>query len=57
MEIEKEEKIRAYFDRVSERGNDEVAYGENYREYSKGERGGILTTLAILGVKIKGVND
>lgn len=51
-----EDRLRNYFDRVTDRGRDEATYGENTRMYSKGERGGILTALSILGIKIEGVN-
>lgn len=51
-----EQRLREYFERVTERGRVEGGYGENYRMYSQGERGGIITTLAVLGIKIEGVN-
>ena len=54
--ITPEQRLRDYFDRVTDRGRATETYGENYRMYSKGERGGILTTLEVLGIKIEGVN-
>lgn len=52
-----DQRLRDYFDRVTERSRATETYGENYRNYSKGERGGILTALSILGIKIGGVNE
>lgn len=54
-EITPEQRLREYFERVSDRGRDGSGYGENYRLYSKGELGGIITTLAVLGITIEGV--
>ena len=51
-----EQRLRDYFERVTERSRDGSGYGENHRMYSKGERGGIITALSILGIKIEGVN-